>query len=353
MAAAPPGPVGRSLPGLSPALRHDHERLDEGARRQAEVRGHLRDRLAVRRVQLGGGEQVDRGAGGLGERRVGRALGRELARRRLGVGAGDGGLDVGRVAALTAEDDLVLAGVGVGHVLVADRAAHHAGVTLHHHALEAAARVDALVGGDVLAVALLQRLFAHIQAVGVLHDELARAQHAALGPRLVALLGLEVVPHLRQLLVAVDLPRGEPGDDLFVGHGERHVGVLAVLEAEHLAADGVPAAALLPDLRRLQHRHEHLLAADGVHLLADDLLDLLHHAPAGRQVHVDAGGELAHEAGAYHELVAHGLGAGRILFDGGQQQLTQAHGHLDHDGLVQAEDDITRAARDGAGDGRQ
>ena len=226
---------------------------------------------------------------------------------------------------------------------MADRAAHHARVALDHHAVEAAALVDAVVGGDLQTVALLQGLFAHVEAVGVLHDELARAQHAALGARLVAFLGLDVVPHLRQLLVAVDLARGEPGDDLFVGHGEDHVGALAVLEAEHLAADGVEAAALLPDLCRLQDRHEHLLAADRVHLLADDLLDLLHHAPAGRQVHVDAGGELAHEAGADHQLVADGLRAGRILFHGGQKQLTDAHGHPDHDGLVQGEDDITRA----------
>ena len=209
---------------------------------------------------------------------------------------------------------------------MADGAAHHARVALDHHAVDAAARVDAVVGGDLQPVALLQPFLVDVEAVGVLHAELARAQDAALGPRLVALLGLDVVPHLRELLVAVDLPRGQPGDHLFVGHGQRHVGALAVLEAEHLAADGVPAAALLPDLRRLQHRHEHLLAADAVHLLTDDLRDLLHDAPAGRQVHVDAGGELAHEAGADHELVAHGLRAGGILFDGGKKQLADAHG---------------------------
>ena len=73
-------------------------------------------------------------------------------------------------------------------------------------------------------------------------SELARAQDAALGPRLVALLGLDVVPELRQLLVAVDLARGQPGDDLFVGHRQRHVGALAVLEAEELLVDRVPAA---------------------------------------------------------------------------------------------------------------
>ena len=204
-------------------------------------------------------------------------------------------------------------------------AAHHARVALDHHAVQAAALVDAVVGADVQPVALLQGLFAHVEAVGVLHDELARAQDAALGPRLVALLGLEVVPHLRELLVAVDLARGQPGDDLFVGHRQRHVGALAVLEAEHLAADGVPAARSPARSPPAGDRHEHLLAADGVHLLADDLLDLLHDAPAGRQVHVDAGGELAHEAGADHQLVADGFGAGGILFDGWQQQLTDAH----------------------------
>ena len=119
---------------------------------------------------------------------------------------------------------------------------------------------------------------------------------------------------------------------------------LRSLRRRHLLADGVPAAALLPELRRLQHRHEHLLAADGVHLLADDLLDLLHDAPAGRQEHVDAGGELAHEARADHELVAHGLRAGGILFDGGQKQLADAHGHPVHD-TAGSRDDITHAGR--------
>src|SRR5665647_2738987 len=105
----------------------------------------------------------------------------DLAVWRLAVGAGQGHLDVGRVAALAAEDDLVLPGVSVGHVFVAHRAAHHARVALDHHRLDPAACVDAVVGGDVLGVALLQGLIAHVEAVRILHDELASAQHAALG----------------------------------------------------------------------------------------------------------------------------------------------------------------------------
>ena len=78
----------------------------------------------------------------------------------------------------------------------------------------------------------------------------------------------------------------------------------------------------------MQDGHQHLLAADGVHLLADDGLDLAHDAPAGRQKDVDAGGELAHEAGAHHQLVADGLGAGRVFFDGRQEELGEAHGQV-------------------------
>src|SRR5450756_2741941 len=99
---------------------------------------------------------------------------------------------------------------------------------------------------------------ADVEAVRILHDELAGAQHAALGPRLVTLLGLDVVPELRQLLVAVHLARGQPGDDLFVGHGQGHIGALAVLEAEELAADGVPAPGPVSytHLRAHETRHD-------------------------------------------------------------------------------------------------
>src|SRR5665647_2742962 len=151
-----------------------HDRAGSGVRR------YLLDRARLRRLDLAR---------------------RRHPRRRLAVGAGQSQLDVGGVAAFAAEDDLVLTGLGVGHVLVADAAAHHAGVALDHHAVHATALVDAVVGADVLAVALLQRLVAHVEAVRVFHDELTGAQDAALGPRLVACLGLEVIPELRQLLV--------------------------------------------------------------------------------------------------------------------------------------------------------
>ena len=90
-----------------------------------------------------------------------------------------------------------------------------------------------------------------------------------LGAGLVAELGLDLVPDLGELLVAAQLLAGDVGDDLFVGHGEAELGALAVLQAEHVVAHAGPAAALLPDLFRVEGGKIELLA-DAVHLLADD-----------------------------------------------------------------------------------
>ena len=315
------------------APQQDHERLAGAVAGRAvrfsydDQRLHERPRGQPQELaDLGDGARLGRGLD-LVDQKVDRRCARgDLAERRLAVGAGHRQLDVRRIAALRAEDDLVLAGLGGRHVGVRDVAAHHARVLVDHPAVDAAALVDAVVGADVLLVAHLERLVVDVEAVGVLHEELARAQDAALGARLVAFLGLDVVPELGELPVGVDLARRQPGDDLFVGHGQRHVGAPAVLEAEHLFADVVPAAALLPDLGRLQHRHEHLLAADSIHLFTDDGGDLPHHPPAGRQIHVDAGRELTDETGPDHELVAHGLGPGRVLFDCRQKERARAHG---------------------------
>ena len=77
---------------------------------------------------------------------------------------------------------------------------------------------------------------------------------------------------------------------LFVRERQHEVAPGAVLEPEH---DRDPdAAAYLPQLRRGQHRREHLLPADRIDLLADDLHDLLVDAPAERQERPQAGADL-------------------------------------------------------------
>ena len=170
----------------------------------------------------------------------------------------------------------------------------------------------------------LQALLVAVERVGVLHDELAGAQHAGARARLVALLDLEVVEAERQVAVGAHDLRDVRRDALLVRHREHHVGALAVLELEQLV--DLVAAGAVPRVGRLQDRHEHLLAADGVDLLADDLHDLLVHAPARGQPRPQARAELADESGAHHELVRDRLGIGRRLALGRQQQCGES-GH--------------------------
>ena len=159
----------------------------------------------------------------------------------------------------------------------------HAGVGLDHDEREAAAGEDGAVGLVVLTVALVQAGGVDVEGVGVLHRELAHAQQAGLGARLVAELGLDLVPDLRELLVAAQLVARDGGHDLFVGHAQADVGALAVLEAEQIVAKDGPAAALLQRSRGNQRREEELLA-DLVHLLADDGDDLVQRALAEEEI---------------------------------------------------------------------
>ena len=103
-------------------------------------------------------------------------------------------------------------------------------------------------------------------------------------------------------------------DVLLVRHREHHVRAPAVLQL-HQLGDPVAAAAL-PELGRVQHRHQHLLRADRVHLLAHDLDDLLVHAPARRQPGPEPGAELPDHARADEQLVGERLGVGRRLLLG-------------------------------------
>ena len=190
--------------------------------------------------------------------------------------------------------------------------AHHTGVGLGDVEAEATALEDPAVGALVGGVGALEGSEVGVERVGILHDELARAQHARARPGLVPLLGLDLVPDLRQVPVRADFVRGEPRHDLLVRHAEAEVAPPAVLQLEHLV-DALPPPRLLPELGGLDDGHRDLLPADRVHLLADDRVDLVEHALTEREVDVDPGGELPDEPRAEHEAVTERFGVGGIF----------------------------------------
>ncbi len=204
-------------------------------------------------------------------------------------------------------------------------AADRAGVGLHGAEREAEPREDARVGVVHVAVFAREIVCVEVERVGILHQELARAHDAEARADLVAELGLDLVEVDRQLLVALELVAREIGDDFLVRRAVAVPGVLAVLELEQLSAEFLPASGFVPELLRLDRRHQQLDRAGAVHLLAHDRFDLAHHAQPERRPRVDAGRELAHHAGAQHQLVADDFGVGRYFLDGREMKAREAH----------------------------
>ncbi len=225
------------------------------------------------------------------------------------------------------ERHAVLAGRTRRHVLVGAGAAHHPHVALDAVEAQAGALHDAVVRPHLAVVADGQSGGVAVERVGVLHHELARAQHPRAGAGLVALLDLEVVERQRQVAVGAHRLGDVEGDRLLVGHREHELRALAVGELEELL--DLQAPGLAPRLGGLQHGHQHLLCADRVHLLADDGHDTLVHAPTGGQPRPHAGAHLPDEPGAHHQLVRDRLRVGGGLPLGGQQVLGET-GHRGH-----------------------
>ena len=293
----------RSSPRIRPSttrpvvLRHRH-RLRRRGRVDAEEAGELLDRGDTGRCDLE--RLVER----LRELRCPRHASRDL--------------EIGGVVAVLAGDERVLPGARRRQVVDRLAAAHHPRLGLHRDRLDPAALEDAVVRALVLPEADVEAGLVAVERVGVLHDELPHPQEPTPRARLVATLRLEVVERLRQVAVGAELREVER-HRLLVRHREDEVAAAAVLQPEQL---GDPdAAGLLPQLGGREHRHQHLLAADRVHLLPDHLHDLLVRLPAGRQEAPQPGAHLADHSGPDEQLVRDRVGVGGVVAQGREEQL--------------------------------
>ena len=161
-------------------------------------------------------------------------------------------------------------------------------------------------------VALLQAGFVGVEAVGVLHIEFPHPNEAGSGARFVSELGLDLVQDEGQVAVALDVGFDYVGDHLFMGGRQHHGAAPPVLEGEHIVAEGLSPAGLVPQLLWLERGHHQLLAAGGVYLFPDYVFNLTDRPQGQRQVGIDPGGHLLDQSGAKHQPVAGGFGVGRV-----------------------------------------
>ena len=159
-----------------------------------------------------------------------------------------------------------------------------------------------------------------VERVAVLHPELATAQEPGPGPRLVAVLRLDLVERQRQVLVGRVQVLDQQREHLLVRGAEEVVAALAVLEPEEVVAVLGPPVRRLVGLAGQQRREVDLLGAHRVHLLADDVLDPAQHPVAERQPRVDARRRPADVAGPDEQPVARHLGVGGVVPQRPQEQ---------------------------------
>ena len=105
-------------------------------------------------------------------------------------------------------------------------------------------------------------------------------------------------------------------EDLLMGHTHRQVAALAIDETEHFLSHEIPASGFLPQRRRMHGWQQELLTADGVHLLADDVLHFGEHSPTEWQQRVVTGVELADEPATDQQPVAGGFCIGGCVAQG-------------------------------------
>ena len=146
---------------------------------------------------VAGVEQVDEGLDRRRVRRVGhQRRGRTLVRDGWGSGNAHG-LGVGGVVTVGAAHVRVFAGLHRRKELFAGRSTHRPAHRRNDHVRQAEAIEGALIGDAVPLIADLQTLVGEIEAVRVLHHELAAAQQAGARAGLVTELGLDLIDHQR------------------------------------------------------------------------------------------------------------------------------------------------------------
>ena len=229
-------------------------------------------------------------------------------------------LEVGRVVAVLAGDERVLARAGRREEVDRLAAAHHPALRLD--ARSASSPQRSKIRSYAPSCALEARVEAGLVAVErvrVLHDELADAEQAAARPRLVAVLRLEVVPELRQLPVALELARVE-GDRLLVRQRQDELAArcgprawkISGISSRPVASQssaGVSTGASIswPPIASISSR-----------MICSTFWCT--RQPSGRNVQRPAL-DLADEAAADEQLVADRLGVGRSVAQGRQEEL--------------------------------
>ena len=222
---------------------------------------------------------------------------------------------VGAVATLGTDHDGVLANGGQHHELVGHAATHHTGVCCYSDYFgHTGAGVNTLISAQATCIILLQILLRGMEGICILHGELAHADQTGTGTGLVAELGLDLIDHKGIFIIAVGKLTHQLYAGLFVGHAQYHGCIITIGKTHQSAVHCLETATLFPQGAGQNHREHYFLAVHHVHLLADDLLDLLGDALSRGVQRENTVGYGLNIATAHHQRMAVYHTIGRTLF---------------------------------------
>ena len=163
-------------------------------------------------------------------------------------------------------------------------------------------------------VTFLGRFIGGIEAIGIFHDKFLGPHEAKARPNFIPKLGLNLVEVFWHLPIRIDLARDQSGDYFLVRGTKNPFLFRPVSDLEQHIFHRLISAALLPDIRRLQHGHQKLKRPCAVHFLADDVLDFAQGPQSEWQKSVKPAREFADESRAQQQLMRSDLRFGRRLF---------------------------------------
>ena len=192
-------------------------------------------------------------------------------------------------------------------------AADGAVISLYRAEIQPHTGIDTGIGIIHLLIRAIHAFLVLVKGIQILHDELTATHQTKAGADLITILILNLIQHQRQLLVGTHFITHQGSHHFLMGRPQAELTAMTVTHPEHLITVHAPAAAFLPDFRRLHNRHGNLLAACLVHFLTDNLLNLLDSTPCQRQIGIKAAGSLPDHAGPQHKLMAPDLRFSRSL----------------------------------------
>ena len=226
-------------------------------------------------------------------------------------GEGIHSFDIGCKITVFAVYNIRLSGISQHFELMGTAAADGTGICNHRTESQATAGENTGIGIIHELVLLIQPFLIGIKSVAILHNEFAASHKTETGTLFISVLILDLVHRNGQLLVGSGVHLNQGSHQLFMSGAQAVFPVIPVLQLEHLRSEHIPAACLLPQLRRLHNRHHDFLGAGLIDFLADNLLHLLNRTPCQRKEGINPVSNLPHHTGLQHVLMAYHHGISR------------------------------------------